>query len=161
MEGEASPAVGTTLAVDASAAPLSTEAPLSEDERLEYAEIGALYRHDDTMVYTAAQVFLPLSFGALAVAAQFPATRVWAAFFSISLYAFWLELATRCSWYTEVRLSRARTLERKAGLKHHLDIETPPQDLSRKRGARISIRAIRVSFFVLLILGWVGVFAGA
>jgi hypothetical protein len=138
----------------------SEKRSLTEDERLEYAEIGELYRHDDQMVYTAATVFLPLAFGALAVGAQFPATSVWAAFFSLSIYLFWVLIATRCSWFTAVRLERARELERLSGMNHHLLLKEPPLALRKGAGHYISIRRLRWIFLLILLVGWAGVLFG-
>jgi hypothetical protein len=46
--------------------------PLSETEGLEYVELCNWARHDDTMIYQAVSTILPLSFGLIVVAAQFP-----------------------------------------------------------------------------------------
>jgi hypothetical protein len=133
--------------------------PLSEDERLEYSEIGEMYRHDDQMTYSAASVFLPLSYGALVVGAQFPSVKLWVAFFSISLYLYWQLLSVRSSWYSAVRLERARELEKIAGLKHHHLIGEPPPRLKSQLGYHISIRRLRYFFLAVLVAGWIGVLA--
>lgn len=80
----------------------------SEDQRTEYLEIGSWCRHDDTMICQAATIFLPLSFGSVAGAFQFPAARFGLFFFSLALYVFWLLLSVRLSWFSAMRLERAR-----------------------------------------------------
>jgi len=49
------------------------------------------------MIYQAASVFLPLAFGSLAVAVQFPEARIALAIFSGALYLYWLWIAIRLS----------------------------------------------------------------
>lgn len=82
---------------------------LSDDERMEYAEIGQFNRHDDTIAYQLAAVLLPLSFGAVALAAQFPNMRYALAVFSITIYLYWLLVSDRLAWFSAVRHTRART----------------------------------------------------
>ena len=129
--------------------------PLTEDERAEYIEIGELYRHDDQLIYHGASTLLPLSYGSIAIAAQFPALRVALAVFSVSLYLYWLLHSVRLSWYTAVRLERARELERLAGLKLHTWVGVdPPAPYDRQFGRRISIRTLRWVFLIVLLASW-------
>lgn len=127
--------------------------PLSEDERMEYSEISHSSRHDDTMIYQAASTILPLSFGTVAVATQFPKMVLPLAVLSVVLYVYWLLLATRLSWYTAVRRQRQQELERKAGLNHHVLLNNPPRDL-KTLGEKISIRRIRWWGLLILIAAW-------
>jgi len=128
---------------------------MTDEEKLEYQEIGAWCRADDTIMYQAAAVFLSLSFGAVPLALQYPTTRVGLAFASIGLYIFWLAIATRLSWYSAVRLKRARELERKSGMAHHLSIHEPKGAVAREIGNCIHIKHVRLLFLFLLALAWV------
>lgn len=131
----------------------------SEDQRTEYLELGSWCRHDDTMIYQAATIFLPLSFGSVAGAFQFTAARFGLCFFSLALYVFWLLLSVRLSWFSAVRLERARQLEEVAGLHHHQVLSKPPTDLARRIGSKLSIRLLRRIFLVVLLAAWWGTLA--
>lgn len=130
-------------------------AGLTEDERMEYAEIGQFHRHDDTIAYQLGAVLLPLSFGAVALAAQFPDMRYWLAGFSITIYLYWHLVSARLAWFTDVRRTRVLELEKKAGLRNHRAFEDIPPHLACKCGRHLSIRRMRLVFFVLLTLCWV------
>ena len=132
---------------------------LSEDERLEYVELCNWARHDDTMIYQAASTILPLSFGAIAVAAQFPKMLIPLAIGSATLYVYWLLISIRLSWYSSVRLGRLRSIEAKAGLEQHLLLKSPPKDLALLPGARLSIRTVRLLGAIALLVSWVVVIA--
>lgn len=131
-----------------------TSGQWSEDQRTEYLEIGNWCRHDDSMIYQAAAVFLPLSFGSIAGAFQFPAARYGLLFFSLSIYLYWLLLSIRLSWFSSVRLERARSLEALVGLAHHELLDKPPEPYARHLGAKTSIRKLRFLFFMILIVAW-------
>jgi len=107
------------------------------------------------MIYQAASTILPLSFGAVAVATQFPKMAAPLAVLSVVLYIYWLLLATRLSWYTSVRRERQRELERKAGLNHHLLLGNPPSKLRSALGNKISIRSVRWWGLLILAVAWV------
>ena len=133
-----------------------TTRPLTEDERIEYAEIGQFYRHDDTIIYQLAAVLLPLSFGAVVAAAQYLNLRYFLFLGSIALYSFWFLVSIRLSWFSRVRMERARELEQTAGLNHHQIVHDPPAHL-RHIGSRISIRLLRLVVFVVLLVIWAAV----
>jgi hypothetical protein len=122
---------------------------------MEYTEIGEWCRHDDTMIYQAASVLLPLSFGGLAIAVQFPKARYALAFFSAVLYGYWLLLSIRLSWFSAVRLERAREIEAMAGFDHHRKLFAPSGPLSKQLGSKVSIRSVRWGFGVVLLVGWI------
>ena len=127
---------------------------LSADERLEYEQLGHWARHDDTMIYQAASTILPLAFGSLAVAVQFPKMAMPLAVFSFVLYAYWLLISVRLSWFSSVRLERMRELELKAGLEHHFLLKSPPNIFASGSGARLSIRKVRWLGLVVLGIAW-------
>lgn len=127
---------------------------LSEDERLEYTEIGEWSRADDSIIYQATAVLLPLAFGAIPVALQFPVGRYGLAVFSLTLYLYWLLISTRLSWYSSVRLARARELEGRVGLQHHVRLEKPPAPFDKALGSQLSIRRIRWWLLAALALAW-------
>lgn len=127
---------------------------LTDEERMEYAEICEYHRHEDTIAYQLASVLLPLSFGAIAVSVEFPDMRCALALFSIALYLYWVLFSVRLAWFSEIRLKRARELEAKAGLHHHRAFDDPPLELKGKWGYRISIRKLRWLFLFLLFFGW-------
>jgi hypothetical protein len=127
----------------------------SEDQRTEYLEIGNWCRHDDAMIYQAAAVFLPLSFGSIAGAFQFPAARFGLLFFSLGLYLYWLFLSVRLSWFSAVRLERARVLEEGVGISHHDLLSRPPDAYARQLGAKLSVRRLRLIFLAILIVAWI------
>ena len=129
--------------------------PLTEDERLEYAQLAEFYRHDNTIIYQSASIFLPVSFGAIAFALQFPSASVPVATASIILYWYWFRVAQRLSWFSDVRMRRLRKLEKKAGLKHHFNLRKVPKSLIRIDGANRSIRRDRKWMFRLLIFVWI------
>jgi hypothetical protein len=127
---------------------------LSDVEKLEYQDISRWSRHDDVMIHRAAYAALPLSFGAVAVAAQLPKMALPLAIFSLFLYCYWLVVATRLSWFSAVRLDRLRELEGKAALSHHSRLAQPPKEHDYKWGAKVSIRAVRFVGLGLLVLAW-------
>lgn len=129
--------------------------PLSDDERMEYTEIGQFYRHDDSIAYQLASILLPLSFGAVALAAQFPKMRFALAVFSITIHLYWVLVSERLAWFSDVRKFRANELETKAGLCLHRAFTNLPSNLARRRGRYLSIRRLRLIFLCLLILSWV------
>ena len=129
-------------------------AELSVDERLEYEHLSHWGRHDDTMIYQAASTVLPLAFGAVAIAVQFPKMVIPLALFSIVLYVYWLLIATRLSWFSSVRLHRMRELENKACLGHHVILSNPPLQLQSILGSRISIRKVRWLGLIVLATAW-------
>lgn len=128
---------------------------LSADEKLEYEQISQWARHDDTIIYQAASTVLPLAFGAVVVAVQFPKMAIPLALFSITLYAYWLLIATRLSWFSSIRLQRLRDLEQKSSFAHHLLLATPPDNFKHLMGSAISIRKVRWLGLVVLIAAWV------
>jgi len=132
--------------------------PLSEDERMEYIQIGDFYKHDDTIAYHLASILLPLSFGAIATAQKFPEIKISLCFFSIAIYAYWILFSERLAWFSKIRMIRARELEDKAGLRHHNLLEEPPAKLKCKLGDFLRIGRIRFIFLFLLVIIWVGLF---
>jgi len=133
---------------------INSNVGLSADERLEYEHLSQWARHDDTMIYQAASTVLPLAFGAIAVAVQFPKMVIPLALFSIVLYVYWLLIATRLSWFSLVRLQRMRELEQKASFAHHLMLTIPPNNLKQLTGSRISIRTVRWLGLAVLVTAW-------
>lgn len=132
-----------------------TPRDLSPNERLEYDEIGKWCRHDDDMIYKAAAVFLVISFGALPVAVQYPRGRYALFFVSLAIYIFWWLTAKRMSWFSSVRLQRARELEAAAGMQHHARLASPPSEQSSELGCRLSVRRLRTVFFGVLVIAWI------
>jgi hypothetical protein len=128
--------------------------PWSEEERSEYVELGSWCRHDDSIIYQAAAVFLPLSFGSVAVAYQFPSARFGLLFFSLSVYLYWLLICVRISWLSAVRLERARELEDRANLHHYKMLTSPPVELGKGLGGKLSVRKLRLLFLWVLVLLW-------
>ena len=132
----------------------SPKIELSIDERIEYTQLCEGYRHDDKLIYRSFSVLIPLSFGAIAIAVELPQTRLALTIFSIAIYCFWLLMSVRLSWFTAVRLSRARELELKAGLNHFTLLKEPSQQLKKKFGSKLSIRLLRWCFLFILIISW-------
>jgi len=130
---------------------------LSDIDKLEYEQLSLWARADDTVIYQSASTILPLSFGALAAAVQFPKVALLLAVFSIVLYVYWLLIATRLSWFSTVRLNRLRHLEAKLGHVHHVALVKPPADAASHIGARISIRVLRWIGAGVLLVSWFAV----
>lgn len=128
---------------------------MNDLEKIEYVELNNCQRQDDSIIYSLASIVLPLSFGSFAVAAQFPKMRYALAGASIVLFLYWLLVAVRLSWYSSVRFHRMQELEANSGLYHHLLIRKPPDHLARKLGYRLSIRAMRITLLVVLVIGWI------
>ena len=132
--------------------PNTTE--LSETEHFEYHQLSDWARHDDTMIYQAASTVLPLSFGAVAVAVQYPKMALPLALFSLALYGYWLVVAIRLSWFSQVRIDRMRVLETKSAMRHHTQLSEPPDGLRSRLGARLSIRRFRTIGAFFLVGAW-------
>lgn len=132
--------------------PNATE--LSEAERLEYHQLNEWARHDDTMIYQAASTVLPLSFGAVAVAVQYPKMALPLALFSLALYGYWLVVAIRLSWFSAVRIDRMRALEMKSAMRHHRHLNEPPGSLGSQIGSQLSIRKTRAIGAFFLVGAW-------
>lgn len=128
--------------------------PLSETERFEYQQLSDWARHDDTMIYQTASTVLPLSFGAVAVAVQYPKMAIPLAVFSLALYGYWLVVAMRLSWFSSVRIDRMRGLETMSAMRHHTQLKEPPEHLRSKVGSGISIRKYRTIGAVTLGIAW-------
>lgn len=91
----------------------------SEDERAEYAEIGAAYRNDDTIGLAVGALLLPVVFGSVAVVWQSPQWFFPMLFVSCLAVCFYAAYSARLSMYTTLRLRRMRDLEARADLRHH------------------------------------------
>lgn len=132
----------------------SNTTELSETERFEYHQLSDWARHDDTMIYQAASTVLPLSFGAVAAAVQYPKMALPLALFSLALYGYWLVVAIRLSWFSAVRIDRMRVLEMKSAMQHHTQLSDPPDGLRSRLGARLSIRRFRTIGAFFLVGAW-------
>ena len=150
---------GTSMSAVLEIRSATTAGPESIDRlKHEHASIDAWCRHDDTMIYTSAATFLPLTFGALAFALQWPKVRLALAFFSLSLYVYWLALSIRLSWFSTARLRRAAEVEERLGISHHRYVSAPPEELTQRLGAKISIRRLRFWMLGLLSAAWIAIF---
>lgn len=128
--------------------------PLSEDERLEYRELGEFCRHDETLVYAATATLLPLSFSALAALPFAGAARALLLGASITLGVLWFVICTRLAWFVERRRRRAAELERAAGLRNHALHDWQRGEPALGVGAFLSVRKTRLLCFLVLVLFW-------
>jgi hypothetical protein len=128
---------------------------LSADERLEYQEIGAFARHDDTVMLAVSSLLLPALFAALAWAWQ-PESgnlRIPLALGSFLIWLYWAVVTQRRGDFAAVRYGRAQELECKAGLHHHLRIDA--KDRLRRPVARIQgIKTIEIVGSLSLLGAW-------
>ncbi|HCG02111.1 MAG TPA: hypothetical protein DEV93_16405 [Chloroflexi bacterium] len=85
----------------------------------EYRSLNEASRHDDTIAFTIAGVFIPLSLGAVVVAWQSPSLVVPLAVASVLLYGYQLLVLKRLHWFLMIRRERLWTLEAQYGLSHH------------------------------------------
>ena len=131
---------------------------MTEDERMEYNQIGDFYKHDDAMAYRLASILLPISYGAFVVAQtqDDKYVKIALCLFSIAIYLWWALSAERLAWFSKVRMSRAHELEEEAGLSHHSRLNNPPNKLKCELWHRLSIRNMRWIFFLILIICWSG-----
>src|SRR5207253_4973162 len=106
----------------------------------EHASIDAWCRQDDTVIYNTAATFLPLTFGALAFALQWPKLRLPLAFFSLSLYTYRLAMSVRLSWFSAARLRRAVEVEKLLGISHDRYVSNRPAETTRRIAWRSSVR---------------------
>jgi hypothetical protein len=127
---------------------------LSEDERLEYRELGEFCRHDETLVYAATATLLPLSFLALAVLPLATEAHVLLLAASVTLGVLWFITCTRLAWFVERRRRRAAELERTAGLRNHALHDWRRGEPSLGAGAFLSVRKTRLVCFGVLVLLW-------
>jgi len=128
---------------------------LTEDERLEYQEIGEFARHDDTIHIGISSIALPVLFTAVGYAFLNRALAAPLASGSIVLWLYWWVVRNRRTGFSDLRYRRARELERKAGLRHHSAIHEADEQQGRvQRMARI--KPIEDLTSVALLLTWVG-----
>jgi hypothetical protein len=99
---------------------------LSADERLEYQEVNEFARHDDTVMLAASSLLLPTLFAALAWAWQSKNdyVRIPMAVGSFIVWLYWGTIIQRRGQFAKLRYERAQELERKAGMDHHLRIDS-------------------------------------
>ena len=126
---------------------------LTTDERAEYSEINAAWRHDDTMTSALAAVTYPITVGAFVAAVSYPQARYLLALGSLALYLVFFATQARLHVYTETRLARARELEEIAGLNHHRAILATLPGRRWYEGG-VSIRRIRGALLLVLIGAW-------
>src|SRR5439155_405088 len=128
---------------------------LTEDERLEYQEIGEFARHDDTIHLGISSIALPVLFTAVGYAFVNRALAAPLAGGSVVLWLYWWVVRNRRTAFSDLRYRRARELERKSGLRHHSAIyESDEQQGRVRRIARI--KPIEDLASVTLLLTWVG-----
>jgi hypothetical protein len=127
---------------------------LTEDERVEYQEIGEFARHDDTVYLGVTTITLPILLAALGYAWQHRDLGVPLVAGSLVLWWFWFVVGIRRNSFSDVRYERARDLERKAGLNHHLAIE---REDSLQRGFKRLVRIKRVEIIgsLALAITWI------
>lgn len=116
----------------------------------EYRSLNEAARHDDTVAFTIAGAFIPLSLGAVVVAWQSPNLVLPLALASILLYGYQLLVLKRLHWFLMIRRERMWELEAKFGLSHHSRIK------ARSDAARWPLRMPRLWwwFYVVLLVGW-------
>lgn len=136
---------------DSNCGSLTFTAVLTDDERAEYAELGAAYRNDDNISVATSALLLPVSFGAVAVIWQSP--QLFFPLLSVSYVSFFVHALYlgRLQDYTMVRLRRMRWLETKGQMDHHRAIDRAIS-AGEIRGPRV--RALHFALGILLAFGW-------
>lgn len=116
----------------------------------EYRSLNESGRHDDTIAFTIAGVFIPLSLGVVVIAWQNPGLVVPLAVASILLYGYQLLVLKRLHWFLMIRRERMWELEGEYGLSHHSRIK------ARAETTRWPFRmpALWWWFFVALLIAW-------
>jgi hypothetical protein len=127
---------------------------LTEDERIEYQEIGQFARHDDTIHLSVSSLTVPVLFAALGWGWQHPDLVTPLASGSLVLWIYWWVVRTRRNQFAAVRYARARELERRGGLNHHRQIEQT--DAQQNRWARLVRIKLAEEFASLaLFVAWI------
>ena len=127
---------------------------LTDDERVEYQEIGEFARHDDTVYLGVTTITLPILLAALGYAWQHRDLAVPLVAGSLVLCWFWFVVGIRRNSFSDVRYERARDLERKAGLNHHLAIE---REDSLQRGFKrlVRIKVVEIIGSLAIAITWI------
>ncbi len=127
---------------------------LTDDERVEYQEIGEFARHDDTVYLGVTTITLPILLAALGYAWQHRDLAVPLVAGSLVLWWFWFVVGIRRNSFSDVRYQRARDLERKAGLNHHVAIE---HEDSLQRGFKrlVRIKVVEIIGSIALTITWI------
>ncbi len=96
---------------------------LSDDERAEYAELGAAYRNDDNIGLAVGALLIPFAFAAIAAVWQLPQLLVPLSVASGAAFVIYAMYSARLGGYRAIRLARIRQLEDKGKLRHHTAID--------------------------------------
>lgn len=123
---------------------------LTDDERVEYNELGAAARNDDVVEIGISTLLLPLLIGALVAAQQQAQLRVLLAAGSLGIWLYWFTVNRRRTWFAAVRFARASELEEKARLDHHRRIAR----LDDARRFRWGVKEAETVVSMILFGGW-------
>jgi hypothetical protein len=126
---------------------------LTPEQRLEYTEINAAWRHDDTMTAALTAAIYPITFGAFVLAFSNTPARYVLAGGSVLLYCVFYAAQARLHGYSESRLGRARELEEIGGLQHHRRVNAENRALPWFRGG-IRSRHVRTFMLAAVPIGW-------
>lgn len=132
---------------------------------IEYELGNALARHYDTRSWTAATIFIPVSFSLIGVSfvseeiakKPIPALIVLAAS-SVLLYLLWLLIDWRYSQYCQTIFPRLHELEEKLSMYLHRGIHAQDQKLRKKKGRLFIFYRIRT--WVRLMIFFLGILWG-
>jgi len=127
---------------------------LTDDERVEYQELGNFARQDDAVHLGFSAIALPTLFAAVSYAWVNRDSVVPLFIGSLVVWVYWWIVRGRRSKWVDLRYRRLRRLEDKAGMWHHREIHWA----DGRRGylqRMTSIKTFEVYASLVLLLGWV------
>jgi len=131
---------------------------LSEDERVEYQEIGNSVRQDDLVHLAISSITIPVLFGAVSYAWQQPTVMYPLFLGSLIVWLYWWVVRGRRYGFAKLRYERAWALEEDAGMWHHRKIREADERRSYFR-RMVSIKRFEGFASIVLLVTWIGLIA--